>query len=71
VSHNLDPCSSYSETQSDVKLNKLSALLEDHIIENDPDNIATFKGLLGREGLLDLLPGSVMGFALRDRKWRK
>jgi len=72
VSHIVDISYSHSKTQSEGALGKLDALIDDYVTDdNDPSHINSFKKALEEHGLLELLPGSVSGFALRDRKWRK
>ncbi|KAF2678847.1 hypothetical protein K458DRAFT_133217 [Lentithecium fluviatile CBS 122367] len=71
ASHLSDMTFSQSRAQSDKIVRELQALLDDHAQRNDRSHVQSLKEALQQHGLLDLLPGSVQGFALRDRKWCK
>lgn len=57
--------------RSDHTITNIIALLEDYILDDDPVLNEQLKQEMEHHNLLELLPGSVHGFALRDRKWRK
>lgn len=66
-------CDRYNYTQL-FKLRKLQQRLQDVLEEFDPlpkeqDDINSFKDFLENNDLIELLPGSVPGFSLRNRVW--
>ncbi|KAL2289203.1 hypothetical protein FJTKL_02231 [Diaporthe vaccinii] len=66
-------CDRYNYTQL-FKLRKLQQRIQDVLEEFDPlpneqDDIDSFKDFLENNDLIELLPGSVPGFSLRNRVW--
>jgi len=70
IDHLVDLCLGYQQNACDEVIKELSAVVEDYVMDDgSPDRIAEVKKDMAQHGLLELLPGYVHGYALRDRKW--
>ncbi|KAF1961539.1 hypothetical protein CC80DRAFT_488785 [Byssothecium circinans] len=69
ISHLAEPSDQWNKDQCDNILKTVTAQLDDYIVNDIGSKNISLKEEMEKLGLLELLPGTVHGFALRDRKW--